>query len=256
MEQTFRTAIVKKPAGSFSQGITRANLGRPDLKKALNQHDKYIRALQKCGLEVIALEADPEYPDSTFVEDAAIVMLKCAVITNPGAVERKGETTAIKISLSGFYDELEHIEAPGTLDGGDVMVAGSNFFIGLSERTNLHGAEQLIEIINRQGMNGVTVKIKGLLHLKSGVNYLSHDHLLMIEDFIHFKPFQSYSRILVPSREAYAANSLWINDRVLVPKGFPETSRSIHKAGYEIIELDMSEFQKLDGGLSCLSLRF
>ena len=126
----------------------------------------------------------------------------------------------------------------------------------LSERTNKHGAEQLINILNKYGMTGSTVTLKNVLHLKSGVSYLENDILLAAGEFLTKAEFQKYNLVKIDDDESYAANSLWINDKVLVPKGFPKTKKKIEKLGYITIEVDVSEFQKLDGGLSCLSLRF
>ena len=252
----FKKALVKTPGKTLSEGITSANLGKPDYAGALQQHETYIKTLIACGLEVSILEAEPAYPDSTFIEDTAVLTTKCAIITNPGASSRENEVIAVQKWLEPYFDNLEFITAPGTLDGGDVMMVGTHFFIGLSERTNPEGASQLIRILNRYNMSGETLSISNLLHLKSGVNYLESNNLLMVDGFEDHKAFQTYSKILVPGEESYAANSLWINGRVIVPKGFPLTASAIRNANYEVIEIDVSEFQKLDGGLSCLSLRF
>ena len=130
------------------------------------------------------------------------------------------------------------------------------YFIGISSRTNSAGAEQLIKILNKYGMEGITIPLKSMLHLKSGVSYLENNNLLVAGEFANNKEFPNFNRILVKPDELYAANSLWINDKVIVPEGFPETRKKIEKAGYETIVLDVSEFRKVDGGLSCLSLRF
>ncbi len=256
MQMQFKKAIVKRPGESLPEGITTANLGKPDIDIALEQHDTYIQTLQECGLEVEILIADPSYPDSTFIEDTAVLTPYCAVITNPGAASRRGEVIDVRNTLQNHFDKLEFIVDPGTLDGGDVMMAGSHFFIGLSERTNTEGARQLISILNKYGMSGESISIKDQLHLKSGVNYLENNNLLMVNTFENHQSFHAYNKIIVPDNEAYAANSLWINGKVIVPQGFPVTAKSIREYGYEVIEIDVSEFQKLDGGLSCLSLRF
>lgn len=252
----FRRALVKRPGKTLSEGISSANLGKPDYGIALQQHETYIKTLIACGLEVSILEAEPAYPDSTFIEDTAILTTECAIICNPGASSRKGETIGVQDKLKSYFENIELITAPGTLDGGDVMMLGTHFFIGLSERTNPEGASQLIIILNRYNMSGETLSISNLLHLKSGVNYLENNNLLMVEGFKDHNAFQNYSKILVPGEESYAANSLWINGKVIVPRGFPVTASAIRNADYEVIEIDVSEFQKLDGGLSCLSLRF
>jgi len=237
-------------------GITTADLGKPDYEKALVQHSNYVEVLRECGLDVTVLEADSDFPDSTFVEDAALCTSKFAVITHPGAPSRKGEIEGIKDTIKNFYKNIETIETPGTLDAGDVMMAGNHFYIGISERTNHHGAVQLINILEKNGMTGSKVPLKNILHLKTGLSYLENNNLLISGEFLNNLDFEKYNRIVVDEDEAYAACSLWVNDKVIVPKGFAETKKKIEEAGYATLETDVSEFRKLDGGLSCLSLRF
>ncbi len=237
-------------------GLSNAGLGTPDYATALIQHTDYIEALRTCGLEVTVLPPDEVFPDSTFVEDAALLTPRCAVITRPGAPSRRQETVSIRDAVGGFYTDLETIEAPGTLEGGDVMMAGMHFFIGLSERTNIDGARQLIGILEKHGMTGSVVELEEVLHLKTGVSYLENNHLLACGEFLDKPEFQAYELLPVVPGEAYAANSLWLNGTVLVPAGNPRTLAMISSAGYEVLEVDVSEFRKLDGGLSCLSLRF
>jgi dimethylargininase len=237
-------------------GITSAVLGKPDFEIALEQHRLYVEALKECGLEVMVLDSDNQYPDSTFVEDVALCTSKFAVVTNPGAPSRKGEIHGMRITLKEFFKNIDEIIYPGTLDAGDVMMAGDNFYIGISERTNNDGAEQLINILKKYNMSGIKVPLNTMLHLKTGLSYLENNNLLISGEFIKNPVFESFTKIIVDDKEAYAANSLWINAKVLVPKGFPETKAKIENSGYTTIELNVSEFQKLDGGLSCLSLRF
>jgi len=237
-------------------GLSTANLGLPDHGLAIQQHHKYIYALRQCGLEVEVLPADENYPDSTFVEDTALLTSKVAIITNPGATSRKGEVKSMHDVIKKYYDTIAFIKTPGTLEAGDVMMAGDHYFIGLSERTNQNGAMQLIKILEDHGMSGSIVEISEMLHLKSGISYLENNIMLAVDAFRDHDAFTNYTIIHVPDEEAYAANSVWINGRVLVPHGYPETLNSISEAGYDTIPLDMSEFRKLDGGLSCLSLRF
>jgi len=252
----FTKAIVKIPCENIIRGLTSVNLGIPNYLEALVQHQYYINALRKCGLEVTILDANEKYPDSTFVEDTALLTPHCAIITNPGASSRKGEIHEIKKILINFYEMVEEIIEPGTLEAGDVMMVGAHYFIGLSERTNAQGASQLISILNKYGMTGSAVSLKNVLHLKSGVSYLENNNLLVTGEFKYHPEFQKYNLILIDGEEKYAANSLWINNNVLVPQGFPITKSKIEVLGYQTIEVDVSEFRKLDGGLSCLSLRF
>jgi len=252
----FKKAIVRKPCKNLINGLTTANLGKPDYLLALKQHQEYIEALVECGLEVTVLEANENYPDSTFVEDTALLTSECAVITNPATHSRNGEIIELSQVIENVYPIVETIATPGTLEGGDVMMVGNHFYIGLSERTNLFGANQLIGILAKYGLIGSTVTVENILHLKSEVSYLENNNLLVTTSFINKLEFKKYNLILVDDDESYAANSLWINNIVLVPKGFPNTKNKIEQAGYKTIEVDVSEFRKLDGGLSCLSLRY
>ena len=252
----FQKAIVRKPCEEMIHGITSASLGMPDFKLALKQHDAYVEALRSCGLDVTVLEADPGFPDSTFVEDVALCTTHFAILTNPGATSRNGEKTAMFPVLKSFFSLVEKIEAPGTLDAGDVMMVGNHFFVGISERTNPGGAVQLLGILEKHGMSGEMVPLKKMLHLKTGVSYLEKNKMLVCGEFCRHPAFAQFEKIEVKPAESYAANSLWINGTVIVPRDFSDTREKIKAAGYPTLEVDVSEFRKLDGGLSCLSLRF
>lgn len=253
----FKKVVVKKPAPSMVEGISTVDLGRPDYKKALKQHKNYIQALKKCGVEVTVLETDDQFPDSVFVEDPAIVTEKCAIITNPGAESRNGEIIKMKEALKEFFPEnLEEIQSPGTLEGGDVMQVEDHFYIGLSERTNKKGAEQLIDYLEKYGYSGSIVEFEGILHLKTGIAYIG-DNTMAATDILYDKDeFKKFKKIKISDEEAYAANCIRVNDYVIVPEGFAKTKAAIEKEGFATITVDVSEFRKLDGGLSCLSLRF
>jgi len=252
----FQTAIVRVPCEEMIHGISSASLGKPDYQLALKQHAGYIHALRSCGLEVSILPPDSRFPDSTFVEDVALCTSRFAVLCNPGAPSRNDEKTDMAPVLDSFFFLVERIETPGTLDAGDVMMVGNHFYIGLSERTNREGSEQLIHILQKHGMSGETVALKEMLHLKTGVSYLENDRMLVFGELITHKAFARFEKIVVAEAESYAANSLWVNGTILVPMGFPGTRDKIEQAGYPVLEVDVSEFRKLDGGLSCLSLRF
>lgn len=252
----FKNAIVRIPCKSMINGLSAAGLGKPDYQKALIQHKNYVKALEECGVTVTVLEADENFPDSTFVEDVALLTSKCAIITNPGALSRKGEIHGIKNVLSEFYSDLEEIHKPGTVEAGDIMMVGSHYYIGLSERTNLKGANQIISILEKYGMSGSVVSLEKVLHLKTGLAYLENNNLVACGEFVTKGDFKNFNIIEIDERESYAANCIWVNNKVLVPMGFPKAKSAIEKAGYKTIEVDVSEFQKLDGGLSCLSLRF
>ncbi len=252
----FSRAIVRTPCRSIVNGLTSAKIGKPDYNKALEQHHEYVKALQSCGLEVFVLSADERYPDSVFVEDTALLTPHCAILTNPGAESRKGEIAIIRETIADLYNTIETIKPPGTIEAGDIMMAGKNYYIGLSERTNEAGADQMINILRQYGLNGITINMDKMLHLKSGLSYIENSYLMITGEFLNEPEFQKFKHLTVSSEEAYAANSVWINDRVLVPQDFPNTKALIESAGYETIVIDTSEFRKIDGGLSCLSLRF
>lgn len=255
----FTRAIVRPPSPNFAAGLTTVDLGQPDYLLALEQHEAYCSALKRCGLELIRLEPDKRFPDGTFVEDTAVLTEHGAVITAPGAASRSGETDAISEVLKGFYSKLDLISEPATLDGGDVCEAGTHFFIGISERTNESGAAELAKILSGFGYRTTTVDIRGvpnILHLKSGIASIGQGRMLVIESLFDREEFRECEKIRVPTGEEYAANCIQVNDFVLVPAGFPRTAQAIKALGHEPIALEMCEFQKMDGGLSCLSLRF
>ena len=251
----FARAIVRGVPATISAGITTAELGEPDAERAREQHHRYVAALEGCGLEVIVLSADERYPDSVFVEDTAIVTDRCAIVTNPGAAERRGEVHAVEEALTGLYGDVERITDPGTVDGGDVLQVGGHFYVGLTRRTNREGAEQLSAILRRYGLGVSFVELRRFLHLKTGVAYLGGDDLIVAGELVEKEVFRGFDKIVVPPEEEYGANCVRINDRVLMAAGYETAKQGIARRGYEITELEMSEFRKLDGGLSCLSLR-
>ena len=255
----FSRAIVRPPAASFARGLTSVALGEPDLALAVEQHRRYCATLEQCGLEVMRLPADVDFPDSTFVEDTAVIIGDLAVLTCPGAPSRSGEVARIAPLLRATRARSEAIAAPGTLDGGDVCRAGKRFFIGISERTNAAGAHQLARIVEREGLAATIVDVRvvpGILHLKSGLSWLGDGRLAMIDTLAGHGEFRGYEIVRVPARERYAANCLRINDHVLCAAGHPRFEAALRDLGHAPLALDMSEFRKMDGALTCLSLRF
>ena len=255
----FKNVIVRRPAKTLCDGITSApELGKPDYEKALKQHDDYIAALKQCGVEVTVLSALDEFPDSCFVEDTAVITRKGAIIDNPGAGSRNGESKAMEPTIRQFFDDdhIAYIQEPGTLEGGDVMMVGDHFFVGRSARTNEEGIRQFIEILEGWGLTGSEVPLEKVLHLKTGVNYLENNKMLVSGEFIDKPDFAEFDKIVIPEEEAYAANCIWVNDTVIVPEGYPTVLEKVQEAGYKTLVVDTSEYRKIDGGLSCLSLRF
>jgi dimethylargininase len=237
-------------------GLTSASLGKPSYAKALDQHNSYIEALQDCGLEVDILPPWEDYPDSCFIEDVALLTPQCAIITRPGALSRRGEISGMREILSQYYDAIEDVQAPGTVEGGDILAVESHYFLGLSDRTNANGADQVISVLNKYGLTGSVIPLEEILHLKTGVAYLEQNNLIAYGELLSREEFAGFTMYEIPKEESYAANCIWINGVVLVPAGYPFTAAIIQEAGYPIREVDVSEFRKLDGGLSCLSLRF
>jgi dimethylargininase len=257
--RTFTHAIVRPPSPNFFTGHTTADLGKPHYSTALKQHVAYCEVLEKCGLTLTILPPDALYPDSTFVEDAAILTKRCAIITRPGAASRRGEVTTIERELANFFDGIERIEAPGTVDGGDICEAGDHFFIGISQRTNEVGARQLAELLAKYDYTSEFVdvrNVKGILHLKSGIAYLREGRFVLIDELERFPQFRQFNSISVGRGEEYAANCVMVNDSLLIAAGFPDIEHELNELGFTTMSLQMSEFQKMDGGLSCLSLRF
>lgn len=255
----FTKAIARTPGDNFADGLTRVDLGAASPELARAQHAAYCDALRACGLEVTVLPADPAHPDGTFVEDTAIVVPGGAILTIPGAPERQGEVPSIAAALGVHFDTLARIDGDGRVDGGDICEAGTHVFIGISHRTNAEGAAQLAAWLATRGYTSSTVDIRGIgaiLHLKSGMAALAGDRLVLIDELARDPAFAGWNTIPVDADEAYGANAVQVNDQVLLASGHPKLAARLRGLGYAVVELDMSEFAKLDGGLSCLSLRF
>ena len=255
----YSTAIVCPPAATFAQGLTTVRLGTPIYNRAVEQHEAYCSALEHCGLNLVRMEPDERYPDCTFVEDAAVVTNRGAILTRPGATSRMGEVETVREALGKFFSKLSSIRAPGTVDGGDICEAGDHFFIGISKRTNESGARQLADWLASLDYSSSFVdirKVRGILHLKSGVAYVGDHRLVVIDALSNFDEFRGYDLIEVNEQEEYSANCVRINEQVLVAEGCPKLQKKLSEMDYLTVALEMSEFQKMDGGLSCLSLRF
>jgi dimethylargininase len=252
----FTRAITRKPCENFARGLTTAVSTDPaDYDLMVKQHTAYLEALTAAGLEVIVLDPLPDFPDAHFVEDTAVVTSEVAIITNPGAASRRGEQESIALALAEFR-KIERIQPPGTVDGGDVLQVGNHFFIGESQRTNRRGAEQLGRILQSQGHTWTLVTVGAGLHFKSGVNYVGRNTLLINNDFARNEQLKGYDHIVTASAEEYAANTLLVNEHLLMPAGYLHTRKQLEPLGFPIIELQISEVRKMDGGLTCMSLRF
>jgi dimethylargininase len=230
-------------------------LGPPDYPLLLKQHREYGRVLAEAGLEIIVLPPDPVHPDAYFVEDPAVVAPEIAVLTRPGAPSRRGEEESLGSVLARFKT-LVRIEPPGTVEGGDILEAWGRWFIGLSERTNEEGALQLARILESYGHPWTLVPVSAGLHLKSSVNDLGDGWLIVSPAVESNAAFRGFRRIVLEPQESYAANVLRVNGRILLPAGFPAVRRKLTGLNLPLLEIDVSEVRKMDGGLTCMSLRF
>jgi dimethylargininase len=226
-----------------------------DYDKAVEQHNQYLNALARCGLSVIELAVNLDFPDGCFVEDTAVVVDEIAVITRPGAPSRRGETAAIERELKK-YRETVRISPSAALEGGDVLRAGKSIFVGLSRRTNAAGITELARILTPFGYTVTAVEMRGCLHLKSACTALDDHTLLANIDWIDLSRFEDFRIIAVAEGEHEAANSLAVGGVILLPDGFPRTRKLIEKLGFEVQALDISEFLKAEAGLTCSSLIF
>jgi dimethylargininase len=250
-------ALVRRPARSLGKGITTQTLGEPDIDLALAQHEAYTAALRQLGLEVTVLDADEAYPDSCFVEDPAIIHKGVAISTRPGARSRKGEVRSVREALTAH---LPVVELGGgedvRLDGGDVLFCDKQVLVGQSKRTNHMGLKRLTarlrEIDPELTVTGVP--ISGVLHLKTGMTALRRN-LLLRDPACHTDARFGFARTFVlPRQQGYAANVLPINESVIIAKNYPLVATLAREHYEQVIEIDMSEFQKMDGSLTCLSL--
>lgn len=226
-----------------------------DLARAQQQHHAYEALLAKLGAQVASLPAEPDLPDSMFVEDPAIVLDELAVILPLGTETRRREAASLAQEL-GKYRKLCYVQLPGTLEGGDVLRIGRKLFVGLTKRSNVEGIRQLTEIVKSHGYEVIPVPVTGCLHLKSAVTWIARNTLLANRAWFDTKPFDGYDWIDVDPAEPHAANALALSGTVIVPAAFPRTRERIDRLGHRVTPLDISELQKAESGLTCSSLLF
>jgi dimethylargininase len=224
-----------------------------DFDKAQAQHRAYEALLGKFGARVISLPAEPALPDSMFVEDPAIVLDELAVITPLGTESRRPEAASLAQALAEFR-KLEFIALPGTMEGGDILRIGRKLFAGVSSRTNAEGLRQLGAILKPHGYEVIPIRVAGCLHLKSAVTYIGGNTLLANRTWIDPAPFAGYEWIDVVPEEPHAANALPVGDTVIFPASFPQTRARLEFGGFHVTQLDISELQKAESGLTCSSL--
>ena len=261
---TPKYAIVRSVAKTYDRCIKPINPTTPiDVRLAQSQHQAYCHALKGLGLKVINIEADDRFPDCCFVEDPAIVIGDTAIIARMGVKSRRGEEIAVRQALAR-YKKIRWIKPPGTIEGGDVLQIGRKIYIGLSDRTNLSAIRQVKAIVSGSGYEVIPVRVKRMIHLKTGCTYLGNNYVTLVKGQLDEKPFAGYKKIIIPKSESYSANCLTIGSRVLLSNGYPKTKKLIENdarltgcqvgQGFKVVELDMSEFRKGGGSLTCLSI--
>jgi dimethylargininase len=224
-----------------------------DVARAQEQHHAYERTLRSLGWRIESLPEEPELPDSVFVEDTAIVLAEVAVITRPGAPSRRPETASMAAAL-GEYRPLLRIEAPGTLDGGDVLRIARTLYVGVSSRSNASGIAQLGALLLPFGYHVLPVVVHGCLHLKSAVTQVAHDLLLINSRHIERQQFPGMRFIEVDESEPAGANALLIGADVVYPASHPRTAAMLQRHGIRVHAVAMSETEKAEGGVTCCSL--
>ncbi len=233
--------------------LTHVARERIDVVRASEQHERYEDALRALGCEVRRLAPEPDLPDSVFVEDAAVIVDECAVITRPGAESRRREVVSVTEALRP-HRALNAIVAPGTLDGGDVLRAGRRVFVGLSSRTNAEGIRQLTALLGPHGYDVSTVAMRDCLHLKTAASALGDALVLLDPQCVEHESFDGLERIEVDASERFAANVLCIGRAVLVPAAASRTATLLESRGFTVVPVDASELAKAEGGLTCCSL--
>ena len=224
-----------------------------DVGVARAQHHAYAQALAAAGCRVEQLDADSTMPDSVFVEDLAIVFDELAILTRPGAESRRREMPAVAEAL-GAYRLLHEIQPPGTVDGGDVLVAGRRVFVGLSTRTNQAAAAQIRRLVGPHGYTVVETEVRGCLHLKSAVTVLDEDRLLVNPEWIDAAAFDGFTLVAIAPEEPPAANVLRLADRIVAASAFPRTAERIAALGCRVELVEASELAKAEGAVTCCSL--
>jgi dimethylargininase len=250
------SALVREIPDSFVRALVRHGTPAIDVPLARRQHREYQHRLEEAGYDIIRLTANEDYPDCVFVEDAAVIVGTIAVITRPGAPSRRGETAAVADAL-GVWLPLTEIKPPGTLDGGDVFILGDMVFAGRSERTNADGIAQLAAIAATQGLGLTAVGVYDTLHLKSAVLPLDPETVLVAPQAVDEEQLAGLRIVYQPIEERLASSALPLRDgRLLVTAASPRTAALLADMGHRAVEIDVSQIQAADGGLTCMSILF
>lgn len=254
----FTHAITRKPSASIVAGLRAVDTGSPDLALMQAHHADYVAALRSTGATVIELAALESYPDSVFVEDTALCLPEGAVVMRPGAASRLGEAAEMAPHLMALYGDVKRISgADSFIEGGDILTTETEILVGRSARTNAAGVAELTRLVAPWGQRVREVFTPpGVLHFKTDCSLLDAETILSTRRLAASGCFTGYRVIEVADGEEACANSIRFNDLVLMPDGFPRTRETLAKAGYALRVIGNSECAKLDGGMSCLSLRF
>ncbi|PCI04288.1 MAG: dimethylarginine dimethylaminohydrolase [Hyphomicrobiales bacterium] len=253
----FKTAITRLPSISVVQGLRDGGGPDPSAENFMQQHGAYVAALKASGARVLELPALEEFPDSVFVEDSALCLKEAAIVLRPGAPSRFGEAALIRPALESQFSKVLDLPGDGFLDGGDVLLSDEDAFIGLSARTNQAGFDALATILATFGYSPVKIEtLASILHFKTECGLLDSKTIFSTENLASIGCFENYQVILTPEGEEGAANIVRFNDNVLVSQGYPKSEALLKSHGYNVVVIDTSEPAKIDGGLSCMSLRF
>lgn len=253
----FNSAIVREPCISVLNGVRANDQGSPTYEGVKAEHDAYVAALRNAGVEVTVLPALETFPDSIFVEDPALVFSEGAILLRPGTPTRIDETAEIAPILREMFETVLELPSPGKADGGDVMYTAKGILIGLSARTDQAGAEGLVACIEQLGGNAQIAETpNGVLHFKTASSLLDDETVIATAALANAAVFNHFHKMIVPKGEEPAANVLRVNDIVMVSEGYPRTIEMLDKAGYKVVLLKTAEIEKIDAGLSCMSLRW
>lgn len=253
----FTHALTRLPAASIVNGLRAEDTGTPNLAQMLRDHGDYVDTLRATGVEVTVLPALDAFPDAVFVEDTALCLPQGAILMRPGAPSRLGEVAEIEPALRAHYADIREIAAPGRIEGGDILFTGREILVGRSARTDAAGIAQLRALTADWGHTVREVATPpGVLHFKTDCSLLDGETILATERLSVSGCFDGYRVLHTAPGEEAAANTIRVNDLVLMPAGFPRTAAILRDAGYAVAGINNSEAAKLDGGMSCLSLRF
>lgn len=224
-------------------------------ERAVRQHEGYVRSLEGLGVRVRRLPPAHDLPDAVFVEDTAVVVEEVAVVTQMGAHPRRAEVESSADALARLRP-IKRINSNGTLEGGDVVRVGRTLYVGLSTRTNRDGVEQLRRILEPFDYQVRPVEVTGCLHLGTGVSYVGGDTVLANRGWIDIEQFEDFEVLDIAPGEPWAANTMLVNGTLLMPAGNPRTKELLEARGIRVACVDISELEKAEAGLTCLSIRF